>query len=556
MVCLNYTLELYVLIIAIFLHQLNFVVAESSGILLGFLLRVALPHSINKPSWRLFYCLFWGIAFLLFLIGKSIWVVFLQIMVCYFIMKHGPQRYMSMLVFFFALGYMLVNYLIRINLDTPFYDETYPLMVTTQKLTSLAFGLSDWRLMQKGKKMTPEREKWAVREMPNLLEYLAFVVSFQGVLAGPFCHWNLYRAFIEGNTKARLSEDTRHPVRYEDDPSTVGRAVATKVIAVAFWTYIQTSMHPLFPRALDADPDFIAKHNIFYRAFHAYLTFFIQRSKYYVTWILETLLTNNTTSFDFSSLAIRTLVADAVYNASGLGYIGDDENGQPQWTGMTNVHVVKIETAPCLKIYLDNWNIMTTHWLRHVCYMRAPFLNTLFTFILSALWHGVHPGYYITFIAASFFVQAGRKARANIRPLFQGSQTSRFVYDVITTLATQVSLPHLVFSFVVRDSQQILRFHKSFYFGTYIIVACLCIFLPQHKQKRRPTSPPASPEKELPPAAKSDNDRDNNHQQNHHTHQNGNHNNPGGHTEVVAAGDMASHSEGLQRRGVELVQKA
>ncbi|RUS77377.1 hypothetical protein EGW08_014857, partial [Elysia chlorotica] len=152
---------------------------------------------------------------------------------------------------------------------------------------------------------------------------------------------------------------------------------------------------------------------------------------------------------------------------------------------MTNVHVVKIETAPCLKVYLDNWNIMTTHWLRHVCYTRAPFLNTLFTFILSALWHGVHPGYYITFVAASFFVQAGRKARAHIRPLFQKSRGSRLFYDAITTLATQLSLPHLVFSFVVRDWQQILRFHKSFYFGVYIVVGCLCLFLPQHK-KRRP----------------------------------------------------------------------
>lgn len=515
------------------LDQVNFVVAESSGILLGFLLRATLPHSIDKPTWRLSYCLFWGVAFLLFLIGKSIWVVFLQIMVCYFIMKYGPQRYQQLLVFFFALGYMLFNYAIRINLDTSFYDETYPLMVTTQKLTSLAFGLSDWRLMQNGKKMTPEREKFAVREMPSLLQFLAFTLSFQGVLAGPFCHWNLYRAFIEGNTKARLSEKTKHLVRYEDDPSTVWRAVGTKVLAVAFWTYFNTALKPVFPDTLDADPEFIAKHNIFYRAVHVYLTFFLQRSKYYVTWIL----------------------ADAVYNASGLGYIGADENGRPQWTGMTNVNVLKIETSPCLKIYLDNWNIMTTHWLRHVCYMRAPFLNTLFTFILSALWHGVHPGYYITFIAASFFVQAGRKARATIRPLFQGSATSRFVYDAITTFATHISLPHLVFSFVVRDWQLILRFHKSFYFMFYIVVGCMCVFLPQGK-KRRPNTPPPSPEKEVPPSAKSD-ASDTNHDHLEHAQHNGNNNNAGSRHEVHNAGDMLSDSDGaLQRRGGESVQKA
>ena len=40
---------------------------------------------------------------------------------------------------------------------------------------------------------------------------------------------------------------------------------------------------------------------------------------------------------------VVTPTADAVYNASGLGYVGKDENGQAQWTGMSNVQVVKIE---------------------------------------------------------------------------------------------------------------------------------------------------------------------------------------------------------------------
>ena len=60
---------------------------------------------------------------------------------------------------------------------------------------------------------------------------------------------------------------------------------------------------------------------------------------------------------------------------------------------------------------------MTSQWLRHVCYSRAPFLNTLLTFILSALWHGVHAAYYVTFVAAAFCVQAGRKVGSEIYSL-------------------------------------------------------------------------------------------------------------------------------------------
>lgn len=39
-----------------------------------------------------------------------------------------------------------------------------PLMITTQKLTTLAFSVSDWNLFYKrGCKMDEERQKWAVR---------------------------------------------------------------------------------------------------------------------------------------------------------------------------------------------------------------------------------------------------------------------------------------------------------------------------------------------------------------------------------------------------------
>ncbi|GFO12578.1 membrane-bound o-acyltransferase domain-containing protein 2 [Plakobranchus ocellatus] len=537
--------------------KVNFVAIESSGILFGFLLRLALPHSLNKPTWRLLYCLVLGITFLLFMIGKSTWVVLLQVLLCYVIMKYFPQRHMQLIVFFLALGYMLILYVVRFmkNTDMLCYDETFPLMVTTQKVTTLAFGLSDWHLMQKGKKMGTERQKWAVRKMPGLLEYLAFTLSFQGVLAGPFCHYNLYRAFIEGNTKARLSEETEHPVRYEDDPSTCLRTVMTKVFAVAFWTCMTGWVKPLYPETLNADPAFIASHGFLFRVVYLYVSTFLNRCKYFVTWILADAV------YNASGLGYKgkdeSSNSDAVYNASGLGYEGKDENGKPRWTGMTNVFVIKLETASSLKIYLDNWNIMTTHWLRHVCYTRAPFMNTLLTFILSALWHGIHAGYYITFIAAAFFVLAARKMRATVRPMFQGSRWSRVVYDMMTTLATHLSMPFLVFSFLIHDLQAIWQFHKSFYFAVYIIVLSICIALPSRKR----ASPGASSPKKEPAEAgdkKLVSDDNAQHvqqqqQQQQQKHHNGN-NNMQHHT-LGAAGDAFSEQDaGVIRRGVDSTQ--
>ncbi|KAH9489972.1 Lysophospholipid acyltransferase 2 [Bulinus truncatus] len=388
------------------LDQVNFVAAQFSALLFGFILRYCLPHSLGKPLWRSLFCLITGLLLLYFTIG------------C-------------------------------------------PLMITTQKITTLAFSLSDWKQYQKGEKMPEERLKWSVQKMPSFLEYFAFTLSFQGILAGPFCHYKLYRAFIEGNTKERLQE-CKHAVEYMDAPSSVRRAVVTKIAAVFMWIFVTAVIQPKFPDRRNVEPDFIANNNMITRVGYLYISLFFQRAKYYVSWIL----------------------ADAVYNASGLGYVGNDKDGKPMWTGMSNVFVWKIETATSLKVYLDNWNILTTHWLRHVCYMRAPFLNLLLTFSLSALWHGLFVGYYITFVSAAFFVQAGRKIRQNIRPLFQTSKASKFVYEVLTFLGTQLSLCFLVLSFVVLHWEPTIRFHSSFYWCCHIIVGLLVIVLPSKRSAR------------------------------------------------------------------------
>lgn len=43
-----------------------------------------------------------------------------------------------------------------------------------------------------------------------------------------------------------------------------------------------------------------------------------------------------------------------------------------------------------------------------VCYERASFSPTIQTFFLSAIWHGVYPGYYLTFLTGVLMTLAAR----------------------------------------------------------------------------------------------------------------------------------------------------
>lgn len=46
--------------------------------------------------------------------------------------------------------------------------------------------------------------------------------------------------------------------------------------------------------------------------------------------------------------------------------------------------------------------------LYRVCYERCPINPTAATFLLSAMWHGVYPGYYLTFLTGISMTMAAR----------------------------------------------------------------------------------------------------------------------------------------------------
>ena len=124
------------------------------------------------------------------------------------------------------------------------------------------------------------------------------------------------------------------------------------------------------------------------------------------------------------------LFADAICNNSGLGRNGQYSDGSPRWDLISNIDVISFEVRPILFLdrgilnlfYLfillqtslslrdsiESWNKGTNRWLRMVVYERAGKNKTIFTYALSALWHGFYPGYYLTFASGAFFTFASR----------------------------------------------------------------------------------------------------------------------------------------------------
>uniref|UniRef100_A0AAZ3SEU1 Membrane bound O-acyltransferase domain containing 2b n=1 Tax=Oncorhynchus tshawytscha TaxID=74940 RepID=A0AAZ3SEU1_ONCTS len=396
--------------------QVNFVVCQLFALLTAFGFRLYLHPSKTSPFVRHVVATLLGFYFALFCFGWYALHFLVQSGLTYGIMILTGVEHMHKYCLVVALGYLSFCQITRVYVfDYGMYsaDFTGPMMVITQKITSLTFEIHD------GKRM------------PSLLEYFSYNCNFMGILAGPTCSYNDYIAFIEG-TPCRRHRDQqtngkangRHK---QTDPSPNVSIVVRKLATCFFSLMVFLSVCKVFPVERNIDDDFIATTPFYAQVVYLYLSMLTTRPKYYFVWTL----------------------ADAINNAAGFGFNGYTSDGSPRWDLISNLRITDIEFATSFKMFLDNWNIQTAHWLKRVCYERCPYNPTAATFILSAMWHGAYPGYYLTFLTGIVVTLAARAMRHNVRPHFLGSPSHKLVYDVITWAGTQIAICYTVVPFVL-----------------------------------------------------------------------------------------------------------
>ncbi|CAF2769942.1 unnamed protein product [Rotaria sp. Silwood2] len=469
--------------------QFNFIFSELLSLILAMCFRRFLPPKPSNILPRHLVASLIGIALCHFCFGSQIWHIIVQSSVVYLMFYVIHPKHSYLVIFIFCMAYMSAVHIHRLIYDYGNYtlDISGPLMINTQKLTALAFAFYDgYRSRQRARRRRPDeddehtalsedQEKQKITDLPHPIEYLSYIFYFHGICAGPLCFFKDYRDFIEGRnllviptgeTTNKYTNEQHQPLKIEQ-PS-IFWPVFTKVAQSVIWVYIFMAYTPYYPLEYNLSQEMI-NSSWFKRFYFLVFSVFCVRVKYYFAFILS----------------------EAVNNAAGLGFNGFDKNGVPRWDLLTNVKPLQLELATSLKVILDVWNIQTAIWLRRVCYDRLYKGRTLGVFVLSALWHGFYPGYYVSFILAAFQTYAGRGIRRQIRPYFQKNQITKYIYACLTWLGTQIGLYFIVTPFILLEIRKAWYFYKTWYFIIPIMSIILALVLngasskPKKKQEQQ-----------------------------------------------------------------------
>lgn len=403
-----------------------------------------------KPAYKNIFIISVSLFYLvgLFDLWTGVRTLLISSIGAYAIAKYVEGPYMPWIGFVFLMGHLSVNQLYRqfIN-DKSLVDVTGAQMVMVMKLTAFCWNVADGRLPEDD--LSGFQKERSLKELPSLLDYAGYVLFFPSLFAGPAFDFVEYRRWIETTMfemPPGVDPSKAPPTRKKRKIPRSGTPAAWKVASGLAWILLFLKMSEVYYPSYFTGDEYM-NHWFLRRVWQLYMLGMTSRLKYYGVWSLT----------------------EGACILSGLGYQGvDPVTGKVSWDRLRNVDPWGVESAQNTRAYLGSWNINTNNWLRNYMYLRVTpkgkkpgYRATLATFVTSAFWHGFYPGYYLTFVLASFVQNVGKNCRRHLRPFFLSPTTGeptpyKIYYNIISYLVTQLTFSYTTAPFVL------LSLHDSF----------------------------------------------------------------------------------------------
>ena len=218
------------------------------------------------------------------------------------------------------------------------------------------------------------REKTrALKKLPSLANYVCYMFNLGSSVCGPCFEYKEWDDFINLSghySKMRVGSNVRPAL--------------LRALNGLLLTQIGPIIEMYFPVKYVVDPMF-ADENFLYKIVQSVATYRIMVMTYY-------------TGFCFM---------EANQIASGFGY-ALTETGEESYNNIRLVDMTGIETSGSVNEVSILWNTQIHLWLKNYVYLRlldrskprggVQGIPVLLTYVASAMWHGVYPGFFVFFM--------------------------------------------------------------------------------------------------------------------------------------------------------------
>lgn len=445
------------------ISQARFVIALFSSVLIAAGVRL-----FRSPTVRHLYALVTGIAVVYYPFGSGIIHVAPMGALAYGAMVLVPRRAGSVA---WATVFMYLVYLHVCNASGEAWkagqlDFTGGAMVVALKLLSLCQCRQD--SFRKDKEdLTPYQAAHVLPRLPSPLQFLSYLFGLGNLLAGPWVEYTDYTDFIE--RKGLWDPRAARPM-----PGTLLPGLADMAQGLLFMAmFLGLSLSGWNPDHYLSDWYFAQP---LWRKCAAFVIIGgTSQLRFYFTW----------------------KVTEAAYTFAGLNFLGW-QDGQAKWGRCRNVNFFGVWLTDSARNVPLNWNICTGTFLRRYVYERVTpkgrkpgFSSLMFTQLVSAVWHGLYPGYLMFFAGTAvwiYFSQIVYKAEAYLPRSLAGSVPWYSLKVVWTTFV----LNYMASAFLTLRFDTTMRSYSTVYYFPWILMFTVNVLGSFLKSKRPPRSSPAA----------------------------------------------------------------
>jgi len=380
-------------------------------------------------------------------IGPDVAHSFYAVFATYLILLCAGGTLTSVILsFIFNFGYLLVGY---VYTETEGYDIcwTMPHCVLCLKLIGVTFDCYDGdRARRLGESvLSKDQRQTFLLEQPTVLEMLSHSFFIGGYFVGPQISLRKYREFVAPTYSSSLPAS---PNAY--GLKRLGLALCYMVVQVVGSMYL--------PSDWPASQAF-AELSLPTRLLLLPLWVKVILSKYIFAW----------------------LCAETVCVLSGLSFVEQRADGSVDWRGCANIKVHRLETATSFAQVIESFNVNTNHWVAVYVFKRLKFLGNKLvsqavTLLFLAVWHGLHFGYYLTFLNEFMTVLVEREflgvwAKAPAVATWRRHPAFARVTSALGWAWVWLTLPHCFIPFSLLMWSASLEGYKNTWFLMYLVYA-------------------------------------------------------------------------------------
>ncbi|KAI9596621.1 MBOAT, membrane-bound O-acyltransferase family-domain-containing protein [Syncephalis fuscata] len=133
------------------------------------------------------------------------------------------------------------------------------------------------------------------------------------------------------------------------------------------------------------------------------------------------------------------LMSEGACVLSGLGYNGISATGASLWDGLANVYPGHFELATQLTTIVVSFNVNTNRWVKRYIFKRLRFLgnkhiSSFAALFFLAIWHGLHPGYFLTFGMEFLDMEAERRVAILWRRATGGKPLNSGLFSIFLSI--------------------------------------------------------------------------------------------------------------------------